>query len=431
LDSNNSILSIRRRLSFLLAKAACEVFPDAQTVEAQATDKVFYADICFTQKFDKIYLPLIQERFVNLLKNDIPIEHREMVPASARGVLKKAGQNLQARRLPSHPQLLLGLSIHEDFALISPQIEENTDRFFWELLGAYEGGTVGELVVTRLIGIAHEDLASIKSSKKFWARQPYIPIEKLVTEEKFLMSIEQLPVWLPKGERLRRDLQEMWEKLLLNAGFQIVSTGGQFIFEEDAKVIASLIDDNNLCLAESAFCSEENEEFQREGILTPLRGWRDWNMRICPKEKVRESCISSLQFILQIPRMLSFNARVILCTSLSGETKDLRAAADALGVDYCCEIETDSKQSSIKVQISDRIGRWWTLSTLWIEKKHPMQGRRAIFTSCFGKWERLIGLLLEKCESKLIKEELSLEQLIGNCELHMEQNPCLGPRLQR
>jgi threonyl-tRNA synthetase len=398
LDSDSTFISLRRWLAFLLAKAGCEVFPDAQVVAIQGTDRVFYADFCFSQPFEEAFLPLIEERLRLLVKENPAINTLETVAASARGLLERAGQRLQAAQLPAHPQMLVEVGVLDKFALLQADSEacETPGRFFWELIGIVDGGDVEGEPVVRLMGIACEDLSSLKASKKFWTRNPYIPPSELAVQGGFLTPLEDAWIWLPRGEAMRQDLRKKWEGLLEESGFRLVSTGGNFPFEQGLEEIADSSEGGELRFAEAAYAHQENEDFHCEGLLTPARGWTDRLVRICPKERVREVCISSLQFILQIPRILSFEAQLVLCSSLSGDAKDLRGAADAVGIDYLCETRADRSCSSLEVRIRDRLGRWWTGPSLWVAKGQPLPGHRAVFASCFGKWERLIGLLIEK-----------------------------------
>lgn len=407
LDSDTFLVSLRKRLAFLLAKAGCEVFPDAQVVAIEGTSAVFFADFCFTQTFDPAFLALVEDRFRSLVKQNPSLQVLELVTASARGLLERSKQGLQAARLPSHPQMLVEVGLLDEFALLIPEdIKCDSDqKFFWELLGVVDGGSIDGDPVVRLMGIACEDLDSLKTSKKFWARNPYIPPAELAIQGRFLAKCEENWIWLPRGETVRQAFLQSWQKLVLGEGYRLVSTGGNFPFEKGLEELIASLKGEELKFAEAAFAAFDNGELQEEGLLTPAAGWTDRLVRICPKDRTLETCISSLQFILQIPRILSFEAQIVLCSSLSGDAKELRKAADAAGVDYRNEIQTDRSFSSIDVRISDRLGRWWTVSSLWIAKGQPIPGHRAVYASCFGKWERLLGLIIER-------EEIELEPFI-------------------
>ncbi len=412
--SNSFLYALNGRLAFLLAKAGCEVFPGAQVVAIHGTGDLFFADFCFSQNFVDAYVPLIRERLAILIKEAHQILKKEMVASSAKGLLEKVGQDLRAELLQLHPKLLIDVYILDDFAYASEEeieLEEKSSHCFWELLTAVDGGEAGGCPVTRIIGCASKDLPTAKAQKKKWARHPYITPGQLAIQGKFLAPCRESWIWLPRGERIRRGLLQLWQNLAVKEEFHIVTTGGHYPLEQGIEEmlqnLSSSTSGTAIRLAEVGYGSLQDAHFHLEGILTPQKGWMDRLVRICREDRVRNECISSLQSIIQIPRMLSFDTQIVLCSSISGETKILREVLEAIGVDYRWEKGSDRRWTTIEVRISDRLGRFWDGPSLWVEKEKSLPGRRLVFSSCLGKWERFFGLLIEKWE------EVELEQFMN------------------
>lgn len=89
LSSVYSLEQLRHSTAHLLAHAVSELFPDTQlTIGPATTDGFFYDFLPGTRNFKLEDLPILEERMHEIVKRDIPLEHRQIPKAEARELFK-------------------------------------------------------------------------------------------------------------------------------------------------------------------------------------------------------------------------------------------------------------------------------------------------------------------------------------------------------
>ena len=144
------------------------------------------------------------------------------------------------------------------------------------------------------------------------------------------------------------------------------------------------------------------------GLFSPQACFADRAYLFCPDEKLLEECISSLQFILKIPKILGFEYDIVLSVSGQGTKKErskgvslFQQALETVGVSYTIVREAGARALvSIDVRIADALGRKWVGPFLRIPEKGipigPAGKSCMLIRSMYGSLERVTALLLER-----------------------------------
>ena len=136
-------------------------------------------------------------------------------------------------------------------------------------------------------------------------------------------------------------------------------------------------------------------------MLTPKVFTSDFALLFCKERELATACFSSLQLIIKILKMLSFEFQLVFYSPGSKKKGEPFLQALKHGEWDYQERLANSSSHYIEVQIADGIGRYWKASCLELisfqgEKKKTV----GIAWSVFAKLERTIALLLEKTEGQ-------------------------------
>ena len=220
------------------------------------------------------------------------------------------------------------------------------------------------------------------------------------------MQEEGFWFWRPKGELLRRQLLDWWKEEHERQGFSLIASPASLMQEGEAGLCHShreyFLKFNAPKIAEVAWVL--NESFD-EGLLGSKASSCDRAHLFFSREKLLEECISSLRFILTIPKILGFEFEIVLSVSGEGTRKAmsqgrtlLSQALESVGVDYVIEKNYRvGVLASIEIRIADSLGRRWTGPFLSVPEKELQDGQyKMLIRSAFGSLERITALLLEK-----------------------------------
>lgn len=153
-------------------------------------------------------------------------------------------------------------------------------------------------------------------------------------------------------------------------------------------------------------CAPVPEEWQR-GLLTPERACIDRAHLFCAAEELFNICISSLQIIWKMLKILHFKFRVVICLP-RGMDKRQRDAKQLLEEVLCTEgvpytVEESSRKLSgpvVEMRIKDGMGQEWAGPFVGIDCRQLVQEEVVVF-SLFNSLERCIALLLEQSDGEL------------------------------
>lgn len=404
----------------LLAAVASDLLPGAAFVAAGATRSYFFCDFLVSSDLQDQMLTFIEERMRLVFKEGKEVRILEMVPSNAVGMLRSRGLVKLAERLESSDAKLISLIQLGAFAAPFPfALPSEFSPSYFRLIEAF---SVGPSLV-RVVGAAG-DKAEVKTLLK---RSPPSSFNHLaLVEKKGLLThlqAEDAWVWRCGGERLRTELVDWWREMCAKQKLSLISTPAPFWGAGDETALAAchlsyMRSSGDKKTAELAQITRSDEEIVGEGLLSPRIAWVDRAYTLMPLEaiggKLLDEVISSLQFILQIPKILGFEFEVIVSLSGGGSKKhrdaslaSVRRALEVLQVRATEEKRKDLTGAvCIELKVFDSLGRGWTGPFLKLLCGGPtLKEGMVLVRSVFGSLERLIALVLERreCEPSLDK----------------------------
>lgn len=401
---------LRIHVAHLASASVRELFPDAVFIASYTHPNGFFCDFAFPFSFKQEFLPLIEEKMRKIVKEKRPVKMKEMVPVSAAAFLESKGLDSESVR---HSEETL-VQLLEMGAFIAPCPPTNSlFNDTGEISSSFRMLAFEERVVTRLEGTAFPDKDSLKKFLKRSANFETKDHEKLGSE---LSLFSQTPegewVFHPKGEALRKQLLDFWREQHAQQNFAFLHTPPPTtdLSLTSAHCNYFLQFPHNL-LAEHARLSSDDSSSWERGLLTSSYDTIDRAHIFCEEGEVQDKCISSLQFIVKILKILRFKFELVLCAS--GETDPLykkgeTALQEAL---IACDLKWLSKRSAvshagprIEVRIEDALGLKWPASFLEVACKETARLRikkTLLVRSLYGSLERFIALLLEESEGAL------------------------------
>jgi len=226
---------MRHSASHVLAQAILKLYPDAKLGIGPAIDNGFYYDFEFSEPISEDDLPAIEKEMKNIIKQDLPIVQVFMKRKEGVDYLTKTGQTYKLELLEDIPDEDLSFFItgENEFADLcrGPHIESTKQIGVVKLLktaGAYWRGDENKKMLTRIYGTAFETKEELKEFLEIQAeaeRRNHRTLGKQLKLFAIIPEIGQgLPVWLPRGYRMRRILEEYMLDLERDAGYEHILT---------------------------------------------------------------------------------------------------------------------------------------------------------------------------------------------------------------
>lgn len=270
---------------------------------------------------------------------------------------------------------------------------------------------VSDRKIIRIVGAAAHDKNILKAIAKRPAHSSLSHLS-LAREMGLLEPMEEdgLWFWRPKGVALRQQLIEWWQQGHVRQNFSLISTPASLIGEGGEDSIRRshreyFLRCGDSKVAETSWISSGEIGDPTLGLFSTTAFYADRAHLFCSEEKLLQESISSLHFILKIPKILGFEFEIVLSVSSEGAQKArskgmslFQQTLEQAGVDYT--VEKDYRigtLASIDVRLVDSLGRRWTGPFLSIPEAGMPAGKGCMLTrSAFGSLERLTALLLEK-----------------------------------
>lgn len=396
---SQSIFSLRRTAAELLAAAVLELFPGTYLHCGEGSYLGFQYDFIFPFPFQKEFLPLLEEKMRLIAKEMRPIVMREMVPKNAAQFFKHRGQFQKAALLEELEDPLVSIFEMGEFFDVcpTPYSQHSGESGYFKLLDVTEFSDKR----IRIQGNAFFEKEELKKFlKKYnqFAGKDHITLgreTRLYTPYK-----KDLWQWLPKGEVVRSLLLDWWKEEHHKQNFQFVVTPKVANLEE---LTAAHVDISSR-VAEWGFFENEWDEEQFEGMFRARISTCDQAHLFCGKGDLLRECISSLQFIIKISKILSFEWQLTLCVGHARRNSLWRKASAILeeALKECGLTWTMDEESvvdcgpRVEVRIADGLGRFWPGPFLKVDLS-----RNCIVRSMFGSLERFVALLVEQGEGSL------------------------------
>ncbi len=423
-DPFDPLNNARQTAAEVLAAAALELFPDTLLFQGQGTSTVFFYDFHFPFSFQPEFLFQLEERMRQIFKREVPIKILEMLPGNAAALLDHLGQSVLAEKVRQLDRALVSVLQMGGFAdwCEEPLLDEWDPSFAFKLLEFYPI-CIGDDRLIRIIGVLEKDKQALKKVIKAVPSFATCDHLRLIEELDLFMPMEGLGdglwAWLPKADAVKRSLVKWWHEQHRKQNFQLMTTPACLHVSEDEDPGFHLFlahrtfwqksnPGGSSKIAEISYFSDLHEKQLKNGLFDSV-GWISDRAHLFVKEEeLFQECISSLQFIAKIPKILGFEFQVILYTGNVGiQKKDSKGAK---GYRLLQEVLKEARlehliiqdpmlemQSRIQLRMADALGRWWDGPFIGIDGSVDVKsGFTCLMRSAFNSLERLVALCVEK-----------------------------------
>ena len=231
----SNLEKMRHSASHVLAEAVLKLYPDTKLGIGPAIDSGFYYDFEFSQPIEQEDLKPIEIEMKKIIKRKLPIKQTLMKRKEAIKYLKDIGQDYKLELLESIPDEQVSFFVTGESEFVDlcrgPHVEDTGDIGPIKLLktaGAYWRGDETKKMLTRIYGAAFETKQDLKEYLEQLEQAEKRNHRKLGKQLKLFAIIQEigqgLPVWLPRGYRIRRILEDYMLDLERKHGYEHILT---------------------------------------------------------------------------------------------------------------------------------------------------------------------------------------------------------------
>lgn len=461
-NSPNSLSIIRHSCAHLMAQAIKSLYPEAKFFVGPVVDEGFYYDFEVNTKISEEDLIKIEEKMKELAKKGFEISKQTF--AREEVIERFKDDDLKMAVISRIDSPTLSIYAQGDFEDLcrGPHLPNTKFLHSFKLTkvaGAYLGGDENAKMLTRIYGIAFADKEALKHYL-FQIEEAKKRDHRKLGNEMGLFTFDEdvgagLPIWLPKGARLRRTLEGLLTQAHIVRYYEPVR--GPEILKSDLWKISghyqnygenmyfTQIDDVEYGI-KPMNCVGHIKVYQ-----SSIRSYRDLPLRFYEYGVVhRHEKSGVLHGLLRVREFTQDDAHIFckpeqICSEITSIIKFAQGIMDAFGFKYEMEISTKPKKSigdesvweistqalkdalstcgieygidegggafygpKIDIKITDAIGRKWQCGTVQIDMnlperfaleyidedntpKQPVMIHRAIL----GSFERFIAILIE------------------------------------
>jgi threonyl-tRNA synthetase len=226
---------IRHSASHILAQAVLTLYPDTKLGIGPAIEDGFYYDFKFSSPIEEDDLKNIEKEMKKIIKKNLPFKQIFMPREEAKKYLKTIGQDYKLELLEEIPDEEVSFYTTGDNEFIDlcrgPHVENSKEISAVKLLktaGAYWRGDENNEMLTRIYGTAFESKEELKEHLKnleLAEKRNHRVLGKQLKLFALIPEIGQgLPVWLPRGYKMRRILENYMIKLEEEYGYVHILT---------------------------------------------------------------------------------------------------------------------------------------------------------------------------------------------------------------
>ena len=218
----------------ILAQALEQLYPGVKLTIGPSIERGFYYDVDLGEKpISEKDIPKIEERFMELARQKVEFNKKEVSKADALAKYKAEGNEFKVELIENLTDGEITFCDHSDFTdLCRGGHIPNTGVIkavkITSIAGAYWRGDENKPQLTRVYGITFpkkkeldEYLEMLEEAKRRDHRKIGKELELFTFSEKVGAG---LPLWLPKGAALRGRLEDFLKKAQLKAGYDPVIT---------------------------------------------------------------------------------------------------------------------------------------------------------------------------------------------------------------
>jgi threonyl-tRNA synthetase len=228
-NSPEALEIIRHSTAHLMAQAIKSLYPEAKFFVGPVIEDGFYYDFRVNTKISDADLKNIEKKMKELIKKKIEITKYEISKDEA--LQKFADDDLKIEVLQKIPDETVSIYQQGDFEDLcrGPHVPHTKLLHNFKLTrvaGAYLGGDETREMLTRIYGTAFADKESLKDYLTMIEEAKKRDHRKLGTELELFAFDDDigagLPLWLPKGARLRSKLEQFLFKMHRVRGYEPV-----------------------------------------------------------------------------------------------------------------------------------------------------------------------------------------------------------------
>ena len=461
-NSPESLSIIRHSCAHLMAQAIKELYPDAKFFVGPVVDEGFYYDFKTSDKIREEDLSRIEQQMKEIARRKLPIIKTTMTRFEAMekfkddelklAVMSKiTGDNFGIYRQGDFEDLCRGPHLPNTRFLHSFKLTK--------LAGAYLGGDENAEMLTRIYGIAFADKESLKVYLHQIEEAKKRDHRKIATEMGLFTFDEEvgagLPIWLPRGARLRCRIEELLTKALMIRDYNPVrgpellkssvwKTSGHYdnygenmyftTIDEVEYGIKPMNCVGHIKVYQSALRSYRDlplrfyeygvvHRHEKSGVLHGLLRVREFTQDdahiFCRPCQIKTEVSQIIAFTDKIMSAFGFNYEMELATRPSksigdneiweSATNALKEALDEHQINYQIDEGGGAFYGpKIDIKITDAIGRKWQCGTIQIDMNLPhrfgleytdennnTQQPVMIHRAILGSFERFCAILTE------------------------------------
>lgn len=461
-NSAESLSIIRHSCAHLMAQAIKSLYPEAKFFVGPVVDEGFYYDFEVGCKISEEDLPKIEEKMKELAKQGFTISKQTFARDEVIERFKDDDLKMAVISKIDSPTLSIYTQGEFEDLCRGPHLPNTKFLHSFKLTkiaGAYLGGDEKAKMLTRIYGIAFADRESLKQYL-FQLEEAKKRDHRKLGNEMGLFTFDEdigagLPIWLPKGARLRRTLEGLLTKAHIIRHYEPVR--GPEILKSDLWKISghyqnygenmyfTQIDEveygikpmncvGHIKVYQSSIRSYRElplrfyeygvvHRHEKSGVLHGLLRVREFTQDdahiFCKPDQIRDEIISIVKFAQRIMDAFGFKYEMEISTkpekSIGDEavweisTQALKDALSSCGISYGIDEGGGAFYGpKIDMKITDAIGRKWQCGTVQIDMnlpqrfaleyidedntaKQPVMIHRAIL----GSFERFIAILIE------------------------------------
>lgn len=463
-NSQESLSIMRHTCAHLMAEAIKSLYPEAQFFVGPVVEEGFYYDFRVNQKISEEDLKNIESKMKEIAKKGEKIT-KYYLPRD-KAIEKFKNDDLKQAVISRIPEGDGRLSIYSqgDFEDLCrgphlPSLKLLNAFKLTKIAGAYLGGDEKAEMLVRIYGIAFADKESLNQYLHQMEEAKKRDHRKVGTEMELFTFDEEigagLPIWLPKGSRLRRNIENLLTKALIQRGYEPVrgpeilksavwKTSGHYA-NYGENMYFTTIDGveygikpmncvGHIKVYQSALRSYRElplrfyeygvvHRHEKSGVLHGLLRVREFT-----QDDAHIFCRPS-QIGIEVENIIDFTKKIMDSFGFSYEMEISTRPQKSIGSDEVWEEATEALKSAlnrcnipykidegggafygpkIDIKITDAIGRKWQCGTVQIDmnlpdrfkleytdennsSKQPVMIHRAIL----GSFERFIAILTE------------------------------------
>lgn len=461
-DTANAHEIIRHTCAHLLAEAIKSLYPEAKFFVGPVIDDGFYYDFKVDSKIGVDDLPAIENKMKEIAKKGhkltkIHLSRKEAMERFSGDDLKQAvmskieGDDFSVYRQGDFEDLCRGPHL--------PHLKLLQFFKLTKISGVYLGGNEDSEILTRIYGIAFagkeclkQYLFQLEEAKKRDHRKLGVAMELFTFEDDVGAG---LPIWLPKGARLRRRIEELLTRALILNQYEPVrcpeilksdvwKISGHYTHYKE-NMYFTTIDDVEYgikpmnCVGHIKVYQNNIRSYrelplrfyeygvvhrhEKSGVLHGLLRVREFTQDdahiFCRTDQIEGEVNNILRFTHKIMQSFGFNYEMELSTrpvESIGEdcvwesaTEALRNALQINNVSYQVDEGGGAFYGpKIDIKITDAIGRKWQCGTIQIDMNLPQRFQLSyvdesnghampvmIHRAILGSFERFVAILTE------------------------------------